>query len=306
MAAIMGAFSMLRAGDHVLMAGDIYGGTFRACDVYLPRMGISYDEFDSAEPCTLAKAKKANTKLAIFETPSNPNLRICDVKAVADEARRLGLVSVFDNTFASPYLLNPLDLGVDIVVHSTTKYVNGHSDVIGGALVTNDEATAKNVFEYLKAVGSSPSPFDCWLALRGLKTLAVRMKQHCENAQAVAEFLHGHPKVGRVHYPGLPSHPDHALARRQMRGFGAMVAVEIDGPARNARKVAESTRIFQLAESLGGVESLVAYPPLMSHASLTEAQRLAKGIPPTMLRLSVGIEDKDDLVEDLEQALQKV
>jgi cystathionine beta-lyase/cystathionine gamma-synthase len=245
---------------------------------------------------------RPNSKLVIYETPSNPNLRVCDVKAVADEARRLGLISVFDNTFASPYLLNPLDLGVDIVVHSATKYINGHSDVIGGALVTNDAETAHGVFEYLKAVGSAPSPFDCWLALRGVKTLAVRMKRHCENAQAVAEFLYAHPKVERVHYPGLESHPDHALAKRQMRGFGAMVAVEIKGPSKNARKVAESTKVFQLAESLGGVESLVAYPPLMSHATLTEEQRLAKGIPPTMLRLSVGIEDKDDLLEDLEQA----
>jgi cystathionine beta-lyase/cystathionine gamma-synthase len=306
MAAIMGAFSFLRSGDHVLMATDIYGGTFRACDVYLPRMGVSYDEFDASDPNTLARAKKPNTKLVVYETPTNPTLKVCDVKAVADEARRLGLISVFDNTFASPYLMNPLDLGVDVVVHSTTKYVNGHSDVIGGALITNDDAKALAVFEYLKAVGSSPSPFDCWLALRGVKTLPVRMRQHCENAQTVAEFLDGHPKVARVHYPGLPSHPDHAVAKRQMRAFGAMVSVEIAGPSKNARKVAESTKIFQLAESLGGVESLIAYPPLMSHASMTEEQRLARGIPPTLLRLSVGIEDKDDLVEDLAQALGEV
>jgi cystathionine beta-lyase/cystathionine gamma-synthase len=306
MAAVMGAFSLLRAGDHVLMATDIYGGTFRACEVYLPRAGITYGEFDAANPLSLAKAKQPNSKLVIWETPTNPNLRVSDIAALAAEAKRLGLISVFDNTFASPYLQNPLDLGVDIVVHSTTKYINGHSDVIGGALVTNDRSIAEQVYEYLKAVGSAPSPFDCWLALRGVKTLAVRMKQHCVNAQAVAEFLEGHPKVERVHYPGLPSHPDHELAKKQMRGFGAMVAVEIKGPSANARKVAESTKVFQLAESLGGVESLVAYPPLMSHATMTEAQRLAKGIPPTLLRLSVGIEDPQDLVEDLEQALGRV
>lgn len=303
MAAIMGAFSLLKQGDHVVSASDIYGGTFRALDKQLIRSGITYSEFDASKPETLGACVKPNTRLLVFESPTNPNVRIMDIEAVAQRAKKLGLITVFDNTFASPYLQNPLDLGVDVVVHSTTKYINGHSDVVGGALVTNNDAIHAHVLEYLKTVGSVPSPFDCWLTLRGVKTLAVRMRQHCENAQAVAEFLASHPKVERVHYPGLPSHPDHELAKRQMRGFGAMLAVEVKGSEAKARKVAERCRVFQLAESLGGVESLIGYPPLMSHASMTPQQRLAKGIPPNMLRLSVGIEDAQDLIDDLAQAL---
>lgn len=304
MAAVMGAFSLLRQGDHIVSASDIYGGTYRALEKYLPRQGISFSEFDASKPETLGAAVKPNTKMVVFESPTNPNVRIMDIKAVAQRAKKLGLISVFDNTFASPCLQNPLDLGVDIVVHSTTKYINGHSDVVGGALVTNSDSIREHAFEYLKAVGSVPSPFDCWLSLRGVKTLAVRMRQHCENAQAVAEFLESHPKVSRVHYPGLRSHPDHELAKLQMKGFGAMLAVEVKGSESKARKVAESCRVFQLAESLGGVESLIGYPPLMSHATMTPEQRLAKGIPPNMLRLSVGIEDSQDLIEDLARALQ--
>lgn len=304
MAAIMGAFSLLQQGDHVVSATDIYGGTYRALDKYLPRQGVSFSEFDASKPETLESAIKPNTKMVVFESPTNPNVRIMDIETIAAKAKDLGLLSVFDNTFASPYLQNPLDLGVDIVVHSTTKYINGHSDVVGGALVTNSGSIHEHAFEYLKAVGSVPSPFDCWLSLRGVKTLAARMRQHCENAQIVAEFLESQPNVERVHYPGLKSHPDHELAKRQMRGFGAMLAVEVKGSESKARKVAESCRIFQLAESLGGVESLIGYPPLMSHATMTPQQRLEKGIPPTMLRLSVGIEDPQDLVEDLAQALK--
>jgi cystathionine beta-lyase/cystathionine gamma-synthase len=229
-----------------------------------------------------------------------------DIEAIAEICKAEGIISVFDNTFASPYLQNPLDLGMDIVVHSTTKYISGHSDVIGGALVTNLEEEFAFIKEYVKTVGSVPSPFDCWLSVRGVKTLAVRMKQHCENAQAVAEFLEAHPRVSKVHFPGLPSHPDHALASRQMRGFGGMLAFEVDGTVEEARRVCESTKVFLLAESLGGVESLIGYPPLMSHATMTEEQRLEKGIPPTLLRVSVGIEDKDDLIEDLRQALATI
>lgn len=304
MAAIMGAFSLLKQGDHVVSASDIYGGTYRALEKYLPRQGISFSEFDASNPDTLGAAVKPNTKMVVFESPTNPNVRIMDIESIVARAKKLGLTTVFDNTFASPYLQNPLDLGVDIVVHSTTKYINGHSDVIGGAVITNSAEIREHVYEYLKAVGSVPSPFDCWLSLRGVKTLAARMRQHCENAQAVAEFLEGHPQVERVHYPGLTSHPDYELAKRQMRGFGAMLAVEVKGSEAKARKVAESCHIFQLAESLGGVESLIGYPPLMSHATMTPDQRLEKGIPPTMLRLSVGIEDPQDLIEDLARALK--
>jgi cystathionine beta-lyase/cystathionine gamma-synthase len=295
MAAIMGAFSLLQSGDHLVMASDIYGGTFRVAEKLLPKWGIQ---------CTEVSAQ--DTKMVIFEGPTNPNLRLVDIQAIAEVARGNGILSVFDNTFASPYLQNPLDLGVDIVVHSTTKYIGGHSDVVGGALVTNNQDIHDEMFEYSKTVGAVPSPFDCWLTVRGLKTLSVRMKQHCENAQAVAEYLEGHPKVAKVHYPGLRSHPDHSLAKKQMRGFGGMVSFEVAGTGEDACTFAEGCQVFLLAESLGGVESLIGYPPLMSHATMTEEQRVSKGIPPTLIRLSVGIEDVDDLIEDLEQALAKV
>lgn len=302
MAAIGAAFSYLKQGDHLLMADDIYGGTFRLAEKWLPRQGVTTSGFCAHDPLTIRDAITENSRMLIFETPTNPNLRVSDIAAVCEEAHRHGLVVVFDNTFASPALQNPLDLGADIVVHSTTKYIAGHSDVIGGATVTNSDELGTWLYEWNKAWGAAPSPFDCWLALRGVKTLAVRMRAHCENAQRVAEFLQGHPKVAKVHYPGLPDHPDHARAARQMRGFGGMLAVELRS-VEEARRVAESTKVFLLAESLGGVESLIAYPPLMSHATMSDEQRLVRGIPPTMLRLSVGIEDADDLISDLAAAL---
>ena len=305
MAAIASVFAQLRTGDHLLMANDIYGGTFRLAEQWLPRQGITTSYFCSHSPLSIEEAVRPETKMLVFETPTNPTLRVSDIAAIAKEAKRFGLTVVFDNTFASPALQNPLDLGVDVVVHSTTKYVSGHSDVIGGAAVTNDDAIHTHLYEWNKAIGAVPSPFDCWLSLRGVKTLGCRMARHCQNAQAVAEFLVDHPKVARVHYPGLIEHPDHAIAKRQMNGgFGGMVALELH-TVEAARRVAEATNVFLLAESLGGVESLVAYPPLMSHATMSEAQRLERGIPPTMLRLSVGIEDPQDLIEDLAQALEK-
>jgi len=305
MAAIVAALSLLQNGDHMLIATDIYGGTFRVAEKILPRQGIQVSEFCAHDPLTINDVVQPNTKLLIFETPTNPGLRVSDIAAVVKVAKQHGLIVVFDNTFASPALQTPLDLGVDIVVHSTTKYISGHSDVIGGAVVTNNPEIHYAMFEWNKAVGSVPSPFDCWLSLRGVKTLSCRMKAHCANAQAVAEFLQGHPKVARVHYPGLPTHPDHAVAKRQMRGFGGMVSFDVKGDTAAARRVCEATQVFLLAESLGGVESLIGYPPLMSHATMTEEQRLSKGIPPTMLRLSVGVEDVEDLIEDLDQALAK-
>lgn len=306
MAAISAAFSLLQAGDHLLIATDIYGGTFRLGEKYLPKQGIEVSSFDAHHPETIKVAVKPNTKMLIFETPTNPNLRVSDIALVTKTAKELGLVVVFDNTFASPALQNPLDLGVDIVVHSTTKYISGHSDVIGGAVITNNEEYHTIAFEWGKAVGAVPSPFDCWLSLRGVKTLACRMAAHCSNAQKVAEFLAGHPKVTRVHYPGLPSHPDHEVAKRQMRGFGGMMAFEVQGGYKEARLVTDNTKVFLLAESLGGVESLIGYPPLMSHATMTEEQRIAVGIPPSLLRLSIGIEDAQDLIDDLDQALAKL
>lgn len=304
MAAIVAAFSLLKSGDHLLVAGDIYGGTHRVAEQMLPRQGITASSFDAGNPASVSDAIRPNTKMLIFETPTNPNLTLADIAAIAAEARKHGVLSVVDNTFASPYLQNPLALGVDIVVHSTTKYISGHSDVIGGAVITNDESIATAVFEFNKTIGASPSPFDNWLTLRGLKTLALRMERHCSNALRVAEFLESHPHVAKVHYPGLPSHPDHELAKRQMKAFGGMVSFELAGNASNAKKFAESTSVFLLAESLGGVESLIGYPPLMSHACMTEEQRLAMGVVPNGIRLSVGIEDIDDLIEDLDSALR--
>lgn len=305
MAAIGATFSLLEKGDHLLMANDIYGGTFRLAEKHLNRQGIDTSFFCANNPLSIHDAVTPASKMLIFETPTNPTLRVSDIAAIVQEAKKHGLIVVFDNTFASPALQNPLDLGVDVVIHSTTKYISGHSDVIGGAAITNDPDLNTHIFEWNKAWGAVPSPFDCWLSLRGVKTLSCRMKQHCANAQAVAEFLADHPKVANVHYPGLPTHPDHAVAKRQMRGYGGMVSFELETTAA-ARTVAESTRVFLLAESLGGVESLVAYPPLMSHATMSEAQRVERGIPPSMLRLSVGIEDMDDLREDLDQALKKL
>lgn len=305
MAAVMAALCELRVGDTMLIADDIYGGTHRVAENEMPRQGVQVRSFDSLRPESIREAARDGAKLLIFESPTNPNLRLADIEATVAIAKELGIRTVFDNTFASPALQNPLALGVDVVVHSTTKYIAGHSDVIGGAVLTNDESIWAGVFEYIKTVGSNPSPFDCWLALRGVKTLAIRMRQHCENAMAVAKFLESHPKVARVHYPGLPSHPQHELAARQMRGFGGMVSFEVAGGADAARRMAESTRYFLLAESLGGVESLIGYPPLMSHATMSEEERVSRGIPPTLLRLSVGIEDAADLLEDLDQALAR-
>jgi len=305
MAAITAALSVLQAGDHLLVASDIYGGTHRLAYVQLPRQGIEVSEFDASRPCSFAEAVRPNTRVAVFESPTNPNLRIMDIGAIVAEAKKANVLTVFDNTFASPALQNPLDLGIDIVVHSTTKYISGHSDVIGGAALVNDDKLYQHLKEFSKTIGAVASPFDCWLSLRGLKTLEVRMQRHCENALKLATFLAEHPKVAKVHYPGLVDHPDHKLAKRQMRGFGGMLALEVDGTVAQARRVCESTKIFLLAESLGGVESLIGYPPLMSHATMTEEQRVAKGIPGTLLRVSVGIEDVQDLIEDLDQALAK-
>lgn len=304
MAAITAAFSLLQAGDHLLIASDIYGGTYRSADKLLPRQGISSSKFDAGKPETIRAVAQPNSKMVIFESPTNPNLSLADIEGVVREAKALGLITVFDNTFASPYLQNPLELGVDIVVHSTTKYISGHSDVIGGAVVTNDPLINDQIFEFGKMVGAAPSPFDCWLSLRGVKTLSLRMERHCSNAQRVAEFLEADPRIEKVYFPGLESFPQHELAKKQMpKGFGGMVAFEVKGDASNARKLVESTKVFLLAESLGGVESIVGYPPLMSHGCMTEEQRAEMGVTPTGIRLSVGIEDIDDLLEDLKQAL---
>jgi len=303
MAAVVGALSGLQNGDHIVMASDLYGGTQRYIEAILPRQGITCSSFDSQDPSTLAEAVQPNSKYLMFESPTNPLLKVCDIAAVVKEAKKYNLITVFDNTFASPALQNPLDFGVDIVLHSTTKYINGHSDTIGGAVMTNDPEIGEWLYEWVKNTGACPSPFDCWLALRGLKTLALRVEKHCKNAQIVAEWLEKHPQVSKVYYPGLPSHPNHELSKTQLKGFGGMLSFEI-GDEAIAKKVALGTKIFLLAESLGGVESLIGYPKLMSHGCLTEEQRQSCGIYPNLLRLSVGIEDPIDLIKDLEQAFE--
>jgi cystathionine beta-lyase/cystathionine gamma-synthase len=303
MAAITAVFALLKQGDHLLMASDIYGGTHRLVNTILPRQGITCTEFDANDPLSLDQAVQPNTKMVIFEAPTNPLMRVCDIEAIARKAKELGLISVFDNTFASPYLQRALELGVDIVVHSTTKYISGHSDVVGGAVICRDPDIHAFIFEYIKTTGACPSPFDCWLSLRGLKTLAVRMKAHCENALAIAKFLESHPMVERVNYPGLESHPDHEIAKHQMRGFSGMLSFEVRGGWAGTRAVCENTKIFQMAESLGGVESLIGAPRVMSHGAMTEDERLERGIRPSLIRVSVGIEDVEDLIEDLDQAL---
>jgi len=303
MAAISAAFGIARVGDHVLVSGDIYGGTISVSNQVLPDHGIEVGVFDALRPESIREMAKPNTKLLIFETPTNPTLRIADIAAIVAAARELGIVTVVDNTFATPYLQNPLAFGVDIVVHSATKYLGGHSDVVLGVAATNDDAFRDCLYRNAKVSGAVPGPFDSWLVLRGIRTLSARMRVHMENAMAVVEYLSKHPKVAKVHYPGLPGHPGHELAKRQMRGFGGMLSAEIGSGREDVESFVKRTRLFKYAASLGGVESLVSWPPKLSHEMLSEAERLKRGIPPNFLRFSIGLEDKDDLLEDLAQAL---
>jgi cystathionine beta-lyase/cystathionine gamma-synthase len=305
MAAIHGATQLLEAGDHVVVADDLYGGSYRLFTKVMPRFGVRFSYVDATRPEEIAKAMEPATRLLWIESPTNPMLRIVDVAACAEIARGHGARLVVDNTFATPYLQNPLALGAAIVVHSTTKYLGGHSDVIGGALVLDDEETYQRLRFARNATGGVPGPWDAWLVLRGTRTLALRMRQHEANARAVARFLAGRREVARVHYPGLPDHPGHELAARQMRGFGGMVTLDLAGGAPAARALCESTRLFALGESLGGVESLVGYPWTMSHAAFPPELKLRKGISEATVRLSVGIEHADDLCEDLDRALAR-
>ena len=290
----------LSPGDHVLLPDDVYGGTYRLFARVLGGWGVAFDVVDMTDPAGVRAALRGETRMVWVETPTNPLLKIVDVAAVAEAAHAAGARVVVDNTFATPYLQRPLELGADVVVHSVTKYLGGHSDLVGGAVVTNDDELAERLRFLQNAVGAVPGPMDCYLALRGVKTLAVRMEAHCRGARAVAAFLAEHPRVRRVHYPGLPSHPGHEVAARQMRDFGGMVSFEV-GSAEEAVRVARSTRLFFLAESLGGVESLIEVPAPMTHASVASSPL---EVPPNLIRLSVGIELPDDLVEDLARALE--
>jgi cystathionine gamma-synthase len=289
----------LRPGDHLVLADDVYGGTYRLITNVLGPWGLACDTADLTDPASIAAAVGPRTRFVWVETPSNPMLKIVDLAAVAEVAHARGTRVVVDNTFATPALQRPLALGCDVVVHSVTKYLSGHSDLIGGALVTSQDDLIEQLAFLVNAVGAVPGPMDCYLALRGLKTLAVRMRAHCEGAAAVAAFLAQHPRVTRVHYPGLASHPGHALAARQMRGFGGMISFEM-ASAEEALAVAAGTELFFLAESLGGVESLIEVPGAMTHASVAGSPL---EVPANLIRLSVGIEHPDDLIADLARAL---
>lgn len=294
---------LLKPGDHVVCCQDLYGGTYRLMTRVFQRFNIGTTFVDATRVETIRGAMTPETRLVWLESPSNPQLRVCDIAAIATLAREKGVRVAVDNTFATPFLQRPLELGADIVVHSTTKYLGGHSDVIGGALIVNDGALYEELKFLQNAVGAVPGPLDCFLVLRGIKTLALRMRQHCENAMRLAQFLAAHPEVERVYYPGLPDSPDHALARKQMSAYGGMISAELRGGAeRNLRFVAK-TKLFALAESLGGVESLVGYPLAMTHAAIPVEQRRKAGLPDALVRFSVGLEDIDDLIEDVERAI---
>ena len=307
MAATSTVLELLDSGSHIVAMHDLYGGSYRVLENVRKRSaGHDVSFVDLTQTAELEKALRPNTRLIWVETPTNPLLKLVDLHAVAQIARRIGALSVCDNTFATPYLQLPLEHGFDIVVHSTTKYINGHSDAIGGAAVVRADAALQERLGYLQnAVGGIPGPFDSFLTLRGIKTLALRMERHCSSAHAIAEFLESHPKVAKVYYPGLPSHPQHSLAKRQMRGgAGGIVTVALRADLAETRQVLERCELFSLAESLGGVESLIEHPGLMTHASLPADMRAALGISDGLIRLSVGVEDVDDLIADLRRALR--
>ena len=303
MAAECAILSLLSAGDHVVSCDDTYGGTYRIFERVMRRYNVEFSYVHADKAANYEKAVRPNTKMIWLETPTNPLLRLIDIQAIAALAHSRNLLVVVDNTFASPYFQQPLKLGADIVVHSTTKYINGHSDVIGGALVTSNEEAYQSIKFYQNAAGGVPGPFDAWLTLLGLKTLAVRMRQHEANALAVAAFLQEHPRVEKVYYPGLPSHPDYALAKRQMSGFGGMVSFQFKGTYQDVAQMVRRFKVFTLAESLGGVESLVCHPASMTHGSIPKDIRESRGLTDTLLRLSVGIEDIEDILADLEHVL---
>jgi len=303
MAAEATVLHLLKAGDHVVAGDDLYGGTYRLLHDIMPTCGIETTFVRMQERKQIEAAIRPNTKMMWIETPSNPLLNIVDMEMLADIAKKHNLLTVSDNTFATPYFLRPLEYGVDIVVHSTTKYLNGHCDVVGGAVVVSTEELSERVYFLMNGMGTCCSPFDAWLVLRGIKTLPLRVKKHEENAIAVANFLSKHPHVVRTYYPGLESHPGHDIARMQMSGFGGIVSFEVKGGVEEVNAVLRKAEIFALAESLGGVDSLIEHPATMTHASMSDDARRAAGINDNLIRLSVGLENADDLIEDLEQAL---
>ncbi|MBM3118198.1 MAG: PLP-dependent transferase [Chloroflexi bacterium] len=304
MAAEATVIHLLKAGDHVISGDDVYGGTYRLFQNVMCDFGLEFTFLRMNSREAIKRAIKPNTKMLWIETPSNPLLNIVDIEMVTEVAKKRGILTVIDNTFATPYFLKPIKYGIDLVVHSTTKYLNGHCDVVGGAVVTSTDELTQRVQFLLNAMGTCASPFDCWLVLRGIETLPVRMKQHEENAMAIANYLKKHSKVKKVFYPGLDTHPGHDIAKKQMKGFGGVVSFEIKGSIENANTFLRRLAVFSLAESLGGVASLAEHPATMSHASMPQDYRAKIGITDELIRLSVGLENIDDLIADLEKALK--
>lgn len=305
--AIDAVIKLLKPGDEVISTNDLYGGTYRIFTKVFEKYGIKFHFIPMENPVSMADYINANTKLIWAETPTNPMMNIVDIADIAKIAKQHGVLFAVDNTFATPFLQNPLDLGADIVMHSVTKYLGGHSDTVMGALIVNDEALAQQLAFIQNACGAVPGPQDCFLVLRGIKTLHLRMERHCQNGASIAHFLRNHPKVEKVYWPGFEDHPNHAVAKKQMRGFGGMISFVIKGyKLEDALKVMENLHYFSLAESLGGVESLCGHPATMTHASIPKAEREKVGLVDSLIRLSVGIEDVDDLKEDLKKALELV
>ena len=304
MGATDAVMKLLSPGDEVITGNDLYGGSYRIFTKIFTNYGIKFHFIDLTDPDNILSYINSNTRLIWVETPTNPTMQVVDIAAVAKISKANNLKLVVDNTFASPYLQNPIDLGADIVMHSVTKYIGGHSDVVMGALMLNDEETYKKLWFIYNACGATPGPMDSFLVLRGIKTLHLRMKAHCENGRKVAEFLKTHPKIDKIYWPGFEDHPNHAVAARQMRDFGGMISITIkDATLEDTFKVASSFKVFTLAESLGGVESLINHPATMTHGSIPKEVREKVGVVDSLLRLSVGVEDIDDLLEDLDQAL---
>ena len=304
MAATSAVLNLLSAGDHVVVTDDLYGGTFRLFDKVLARYGLEFTYVDAAELKSVEGAMRKNTRMIWIESPTNPLMKIVDIAAIAGLGRAWEALLAVDNTFATPYLQNPLDMGADVVVHSTTKYIGGHSDAVGGFVATVRDDLHQTIKFHQNAVGGVPGPFDSYLTLRGVKTLALRMREHEKNARAVAAFLAARSDIEQVYYPGLPGHPGHELAKRQMRGFGGMLSFIPAGGPERAKRIAKATKIFSLAESLGGVESLICHPVSMTHGAIPKDIREARGVHDALLRLSVGIEAEDDILADLDQALK--
>ncbi|XVJ66992.1 MAG: cystathionine gamma-synthase [Lacibacter sp.] len=303
-AATDAVLKLLSPGDEIIAGNDLYGGTYRLFTKVFEKFGFKFIYVDNTNTENVKAAVTAKTKLIWVETPTNPLMNIADIKAIAAIGKQAGALVCVDNTFASPYLQNPLDLGADIVMHSSTKYLGGHSDVIQGCLVMNDAALREQLYFIQKSCGAVPGPMDCFLVLRGIKTLAVRMRAHCENGEKIAHWLKAHPKVGKVYWPGFTDHPGYEVAKAQMRGFGGMISFVLkDDSVEEAKRVLSSTKVFSLAESLGGVESLINHPASMTHASIPREERIKNGLSDSLIRLSVGIEDADDLIEDLKQAI---